>query len=403
MHILFLDEHKVVNFAGGIEKVICLLANALVNQGHEVTFVTMDREKGRPFFYLNSKVKFINAAYDLGKPFCGTLFFIKKIEKEILRLFGGKELIIFEKKRKDPKQEYIKKYLLPKLKEIISTLKPDVMIAISADGVEMLDIARSGKKIPIIMQCHSDPDVSGEISDCRKQSFIKKADTIQVLLPEFADFFCKHKAKNIVTIPNPVEQQDEKVNLIDTHHRIISIGRLEGGQKRQDLLIEAFAKIATEFPEWKLELYGDKGSKSFKKKCKKLIEKNKLSSQVYIMGTTKDIKHVMLETDFIVFASAYEGFSMALTEAMALGVPVVAYQECRSIAAIVKNNYSGVLAASGVGALADAMRYMIENKSKRIEFGRNAKMEMQKYAPQVVFKHWEELLKSVTEENDENQ
>lgn len=42
-----------VNMAGGVEKVTCNLANALVERGHEVTILYRDNKEGNPYFPLD--------------------------------------------------------------------------------------------------------------------------------------------------------------------------------------------------------------------------------------------------------------------------------------------------------------------------------------------------------------
>ena len=84
MKIMLLDFLKVVNSAGGAERVFCNMANEFVNRGYDVYAVCCDWEQGKPFYELDEQVRFINIDGS-GKQtkFAGHL----KIEKEILRLF----------------------------------------------------------------------------------------------------------------------------------------------------------------------------------------------------------------------------------------------------------------------------------------------------------------------------
>ena len=86
---MIIDENKVVNFAGGIENVICAMANEFVKRGDRVSIVCMDVEEGEPIFPLDSRVNFINLAFSYGKPFNDAIWFFKKIEKELLRTVCG--------------------------------------------------------------------------------------------------------------------------------------------------------------------------------------------------------------------------------------------------------------------------------------------------------------------------
>ena len=58
--IMFIDENKIVNYSGGIERVICAMANEFIHRGYNVSIVCMDTENGVPFFALNRAINFIN-------------------------------------------------------------------------------------------------------------------------------------------------------------------------------------------------------------------------------------------------------------------------------------------------------------------------------------------------------
>ena len=45
---MLIDEVKVVNYAGGIERVMCNFANEFVKRGYDVSFVCLDTEEGKP-------------------------------------------------------------------------------------------------------------------------------------------------------------------------------------------------------------------------------------------------------------------------------------------------------------------------------------------------------------------
>ena len=88
---MLIDEYKIVNYAGGIEKVLCNFANEFVKRGYDISLVCLDTEKGMPLYDLNDKVEFINLAFT-GKRYASLKYFLKKAEKEVLRIFGGSRM-----------------------------------------------------------------------------------------------------------------------------------------------------------------------------------------------------------------------------------------------------------------------------------------------------------------------
>lgn len=52
MNIMLTDFWNVVNSSGGAEKVLCRMANELVDRGHEVTVVCSDPKKVVTLFFI---------------------------------------------------------------------------------------------------------------------------------------------------------------------------------------------------------------------------------------------------------------------------------------------------------------------------------------------------------------
>lgn len=74
---------------GGVEKVTCELANALVDRGHEVTVLYRDGKKGNPYFPLDNKVKQVNILYKDDKQVIPENLPTRlRIMREVIRLFS---------------------------------------------------------------------------------------------------------------------------------------------------------------------------------------------------------------------------------------------------------------------------------------------------------------------------
>ena len=96
-------------------------------------------------------------------------------------------------------------------------------------------------------------------------SFIEKAE-------KYLDYDRFVHIPNSVNIPHlEVDPgQERKV------HKIVNVGRVTGRTKRQHILIEAFSKIAQEFPDWEVDICGDTYDKAYVTMVKSLISKNGL-------------------------------------------------------------------------------------------------------------------------------
>ena len=116
------------------------------------------------------------------------------------------------------------------------------------------------------------------------------------------------------------------------------------------------------------------------------------------MGTTSEIESQLRKASIFAFPSAFEGFPLALTEAMSIGLPTVGFKETPAVNELIKNNSNGILCIDNVDALASALEELILDKNKRIQYGQKGKEDMKKYSDDSIFGKWECLLNMIKDE-----
>jgi glycosyltransferase involved in cell wall biosynthesis len=99
-----------------------------------------------------------------------------------------------------------------------------------------------------------------------------------------------------------------------------AVGRLEQ-QKRFDLLITAFARLASVYPRLRLAIVGDG---TLRQELEDLSRRLNLSAAVRFLGHRLDIAPLHHAFDLFVQSSEYEGTPNAVLEAMAMETPIVA-------------------------------------------------------------------------------
>jgi glycosyltransferase involved in cell wall biosynthesis len=107
---------------------------------------------------------------------------------------------------------------------------------------------------------------------------------------------------------------------------LISMGRLQE-KKGFDILIKAFKKVLTEYPEAYLLIAGDdEGEKS---NLLNLVHQNNLSDRIFFTGNLQgqDKVDFLANADLFILASHNENFGMVYAEALASGTPVIASKE----------------------------------------------------------------------------
>jgi glycosyltransferase involved in cell wall biosynthesis len=124
---------------------------------------------------------------------------------------------------------------------------------------------------------------------------------------------------------------------------VVSVGRLEP-QKNPLLLARAFADAA--IAEAHLLLAGDGRLRHELERC----------PNVHVLGVRTDIPQVLAAADLFALASDWEGFPIAIVEALAAGLPVVA-SAVGGVPEIVKDGTTGILVrARDAPAFAAALR-----------------------------------------------
>ena len=94
--------------------------------------------------------------------------------------------------------------------------------------------------------------------------------------------------------------------------------------KGVDVLIDAFAEVAREFPEHKLLVVGKEIDKKYSRKLRSKARRLGIESKVEFLGEQRDIPGFMNESQLLVLPSRSEGYGKVILEAYACGLPVVA-------------------------------------------------------------------------------
>jgi glycosyltransferase involved in cell wall biosynthesis len=149
------------------------------------------------------------------------------------------------------------------------------------------------------------------------------------------------------------QQQDVRRRLGLGHETpvLVCVSRLVPG-KGQAHVLEVAARLRASWPDLVLLLVGDGPERSG---LEAVAARAGIAGNVRFLGDRDDVPDLLAAADVFVFASENEGFGLALLEAMASGLPVVAFH-CDAFDEFVAPGVSGTLVAQGdVAALAGAV------------------------------------------------
>lgn len=160
------------------------------------------------------------------------------------------------------------------MKDVLQTVQPDVIVSFQPAASKML-LCDLQTKIPVITMSHGDPEDYFHTYPKEEIPALEKSAVCQVLLPSFEKHLKDHLPNvKTVVIGNAIPQYDVQADLSaqkDTY-KILFVGRLSKNHKRPHLLIEAFAGLADEFPNWNVELWGAEDGKAYYKELQLLIK-----------------------------------------------------------------------------------------------------------------------------------
>lgn len=386
MKVMLADFHKFIGYSGGIENVFAKMASALSERNYDVIAVFADEKReGEPFFTVPESVKLLNL-YHLPGEKAVKPSGLTKVLREVIRPFS---------RAAARDQNYRLLYQAKaQLSRLLEKEKPDVIVSFREPTGRLL-LDGVGTKIPVISMLHNDPDEIFRGSPAEERKALEKSAAIQVLLPSFISKAKKYlHYDHFIAIPNAVNAPHVTADHLAKKgkYTITCVGRLTGRTKRQHLLIEAFARLSKDHPDWQVKLWGDTYDKPYVASLKSKIKKYGLEKQVFLCGTTKDMDAVWKETDIFAFPSHHEGFGLALAEAMCCGIPAVGYRSCPAVNELIQSGKTGLLVEEGVSALAEGLKKLMESPVLRERFGKNAQMAAEMYRPEIVWGKWEEKI-----------
>ncbi|KQS58861.1 hypothetical protein ASG36_12820 [Geodermatophilus sp. Leaf369] len=169
-------------------------------------------------------------------------------------------------------------------------------------------------------------------------------------------------SRSVVVARNSVDRRDvlqqseaaPAVAVSVSNPTVVSSGRLEH-QKGFDLLVRAHARALQDgAPSHELVVLGEGGEREA---LEALAAELGVADSVRLPGFTPNPHSVVARSALYVLSSRYEGFSLSLAEALACGVPCLAFDCTAGPAEVLAGGRYGHLVAEGdVTALADGIR-----------------------------------------------
>lgn len=360
MKILFLIASMR---GGGAERVAATLCNSWVSSGHEVVLVTFD-EAVNDFYTTDSKIT------------RHTLSCFKTSHNKLEKVYSNLSRIW-------------------RLRNIIRNENPTVVVSFM-DVANILAIVASLRlKVPVIVSERTYPPYYNHQNLFDKiRKFIYKfsdgfvAQTTNVAI--WAQQFLPHD--KICVIANPVDVQEIPTTQSERDNTILAVGRL-GHEKGYDLLIQAFARVHADKPNWRLKIVGEGHERG---NLTDQVQALGLGEKISLPGQTKQPQLEYAKAKIFVLSSRVEGFPNVLIEAMAHGAAPISFDCNSGPADIITHNENGLLVrANDVIALSEAIMTLINDAELTAKLSHAAMTSRHKYSLELISTTWLDLFAAV--------
>lgn len=370
--------HSTYN-PGGMERVLYNKVKYFSEQMHwDVTVVTTDQHNRLPFYPFPESVRMI----DLG---------INYSEDNVKRTFG--KIYGYLKKRKKHRRL---------LEELLMQEKADIVVSLYPSESSFIPYIKDGsRKVLEIHYCkffrlqYGRKGLLGAIDKWRTwqdERIVRRFDKFVVLTNEDRGYW--GNLPNIEVIPNAAMFVADRYSDVSVK-RVIAVGRLDY-QKGFDRLIQAWEIVnkSGKYDDWRLDIFGQG---DWKDMLQGMIDKKGLNGSAFINKPTKNIGDEYANSSMLVMSSNYEGFPMVMIEAMACGLPVVAFDFKCGPKDIIRNEENGLIIHNGdIKALADGIMKLMEDTENRKRMSLNARKIVDTYSEKAVMEKWIGLFNNLT-------
>lgn len=346
--------------AGGAERVVTMLAQALDDSGSQVTVIAFDHVDDPIYNALPPGVRVIRLAARPGERRGG----VAAIASRVWRLRAA-----------------------------LARVAPDVVISFLTKINVVTLLATIGTRLPVIACERNNPQLQPmsrvwtRLLDRlypRAAAIVLQTEASRACLPASV-------AARASVIPNPVERSVGRSAPGDPLV-IAGVGRLDH-QKGFDRLLQAASGMARVGAGWQLKIWGEG---PLRQDLAGMANDLGIASRVELPGLSEP-RQWMADTDIFVLSSRHEGFPNALAEAMAAGLPVVAFDCPFGPGELITHGVDGLLVPDGdIDVLSASIRLLINDGKFRRQLGAAAQQSTERFVTSQVVTMWQQNIASVT-------
>ncbi|MFP9099419.1 glycosyltransferase [Flavobacterium sp. RHBU_24] len=349
--------------AGGMQRVLLLKAGYLADKlGYDITVLVTNPDLQEILFEVSPRLKIVYLQPQRGNVFSYFLSYCKGVKKTV------------------------------------SGIQPDVVVMCD-NGLKSFFLPwLLPKKIPLVYEMHA--------SRFLIEKEIRQNKLLRMIPPRALLNFVFSRYRQVVTLTQGgrAEWQFKNSTVISnslwfspagqnplTSKKIIAMGR-HSQEKGYERMFNIWKKVSEYFPDWTLEIYGAYNPDY---NLILLADENKLENIIF-SEPVKDIEATYSHASISIMTSVSETFGLALLEAMACGVPCVAYNCPTGPAELICNGVNGFLVEDDdERGFISALQQLMYSQELRLQFGKAAKQKAAMYNLEAIMQQWNNLFTSL--------
>ena len=194
---------------------------------------------------------------------------------------------------------------------------------------------------------------------------------------------------SVVCIPNPLPFVLPAQPAPRISKTVLAVGRLVH-TKGFDVLLNAWALVTQRMPDWKLMIVGEGEERHA---LEALRERLGICHNVELPGAFSDITKAYEQASIFCLSSRYEGFGLVLIEAMAFGLPIVSTACETGPRELLEDKRDAILVAvDDHQALAGALLRLISDHAEADRLAQVASMKAKLFSNERITEEWDVLL-----------
>lgn len=347
---------------GGSERVLVNLAEYFYAEGYRVTIVTQKKADNE---------------YEISAG-------IGRVLSDITEEETGKSRII----------NFCRRFT--KLRSVWKTAKPDLILSFIGKNNIMAIMTSRFLRIPTVVSVRGEPkeEYYSSILRISARILFRLADGVVLQTSQCLNFFPRAIRKKAIVLKNSLNTAFiREAYAGERDKQIVAVGRVDAN-KNHEMLIRAFARIASGYPDYGLTIYGEG---ELRRKMMRLAEELGVSERVKLPGSVPDVADRIYKASVFVLSSYSEGMPNTLLEAMALGLPVIS-TDCSGGGAreLIVHEENGLLTPTGDWEkMAENLQKILDNKCYALKMGENASKVKDEYNPDRINETWKNYLEKI--------